>query len=172
MEKLLDIIKRDVLNLSSGRKMSVIMTSTPLFAEDLTEKIEKDKGWKTEKHPAILQYPKDIMDNPQDGLWAQYFAMYDEELVANVKHHGSLEFYQQHFEEMNEGAETFANRFKREDGHISGLQALLDKRHLIGEIAFDAEFQMRTLSIQSHIPVNPELIAKRKSTLRELEIPS
>lgn len=38
---------------------------------------------------------------------------------------------------MDEGAVLFApERFKPEDGHISGLQALLEKRHTIGDAAF------------------------------------
>jgi len=38
---------------------------------------------------------------------------------------------------MDEGAVLFApERFKLEDGHISGLQALLEKRHTIGDAAF------------------------------------
>lgn len=39
VEKLEDILKRDVMNLSSGRKMAVICTATPIADGDLTEKL-------------------------------------------------------------------------------------------------------------------------------------
>jgi hypothetical protein len=41
---------------------------------------------------------------------------------------------------MDEGSEVCnPNRFKKSDGHISALQALLEKRHIIGDAAFQAE---------------------------------
>lgn len=57
------------------------MTSTPLNPEDLCEKIENDVNWKTTKYPAIIKWPTDIAKNPDDGLWARYFKMYDVELA-------------------------------------------------------------------------------------------
>ena len=51
-----------------------------------------------------------------------------------------MNFYKEHRKEMDEGSVLFApERFKPEDGHISGLQALLEKRHTIGDAAFQAE---------------------------------
>jgi hypothetical protein len=52
------------MNLSSKGKLAVLMTSTPLMPEDLCEKIENDIAWKTTKYPAIIKWPKDIIDNP------------------------------------------------------------------------------------------------------------
>lgn len=112
--------------------MGVICTSTPIAEDDLTAKLESDKNWRTEKYPAIIKFP-DEMKKPEDGLWGEYFKMYDEELVTNEPHDQSLQFYKEHFEEMNKGSETFADRFREEDGEISGIQSLLCRRHLIGE---------------------------------------
>lgn len=134
------------MNLSSGRKMAVICTSTPIAEDDLTSKLENDKNWRTEKYPAIISWPLE-MKKPDDGLWGEYFKMYDEELAANESHEQSLSFYREHFDEMNEGAETFSDRFRKDDGEISGIQSLLCRRHLIGDVAFDAEYQMRPDSL-------------------------
>lgn len=171
VDKLLDILKRDILNLSSGRRMAVICTSTPIAEDDLTAKLEGDRNWKTEKYPAIIKWPKDIEQHEETGLWGEYFKLYDEELLSNTGHEGSLKFYKEHFDEMNEGAETFADRFRSDDGEISGIQSLLCRRHLIGESAFDAEYQMRPLHVQVALPITPELVASRKSSLKEKEIP-
>lgn len=81
VQKVLDIIKKDVMNLSSKGKLAVLMTSTPLNPEDLCERIENDIAWKTTKYPAIIKWPKDIEESPDDGLWARYFKMYDTELA-------------------------------------------------------------------------------------------
>ena len=171
VEKLLDILRRDILNLSSGRKMAVILTSTPIAEQDLTEKLENDKNWKTEKYPAVISFP-DEMRKPDNGLWGEYFKMYDDELVANEPHEESLAFYKAHFEQMNEGARTFADRYREDDGEISGIQSLLCRRHLIGEQAFEAEYQMRPSHLECQLPITPELVASRKSTLKQLEVPS
>jgi len=97
VEKLQDILRRDILNLSSGRKMAVICTSTPIAEDDLTAKLENDKNWKTEKYPAIMNFP-DEMKKPDNGLWGEYFKIYDDELVSNSSHDQSLQFYKEHFE--------------------------------------------------------------------------
>lgn len=81
VQKIQDIIKKDIMNLSSKGKLAVLMTSTPLMPEDLCEKIENDIAWKTTKYPAIIKWPKDIVDSPDDGMWARYFKMYDAELA-------------------------------------------------------------------------------------------
>ena len=81
VQKLQDIIKKDIMNLSSRGKLAVLMTSTPLCPEDLCEKIENDIAWKTTKYPAIIKWPRDIVESPEDGMWARYFKMYDAELA-------------------------------------------------------------------------------------------
>jgi len=137
VEKILELIKKDVMNLSSKGKLAVLMTSTPICPEDLCEKIEQDINWKTTKYPALIKWPKDIIEKGDDGLWAKYFKMFDAENAEDMLHSGSLQFYKDNKDKMDEGAELFSpERFKPEDGHISGLQALLEKRHLIGDAAF------------------------------------
>ena len=54
VQKIQDIIRKDIMNLSSKGKLAVLMTSTPLMPEDLCEKIENDIAWKTTKYPAII----------------------------------------------------------------------------------------------------------------------
>ena len=139
VSKLLDLIKKDVMNLTAKGKLSVLMTSTPICPEDICETIENDVNWKTTKFPAIIHYPDDIEKNGMDGLWGEYFRIYDKESMTDSSHEESLRFYKDNFDQMNAGAEIFASRYKESDGHISGLQALLERRHIIGESAFEAE---------------------------------
>ena len=172
VEKLHDLINKDILNLSSKGKMSVIMTATPLYAEDLTEKIINDVSWKTTKYKAIISWPKDIIEKPDNGLWHEYFIMFDAENIDDKPHTGSLEFYKKHKEQMDEGAVLFQpDKFKTSDGHISGLQALLEKRHLIGDAAFEAELQMTPTKAECALAISPNKVAGKIAQSKELEVP-
>ena len=114
-------INKDILNLSSKGKLSVIMTSTPICPEDLCSKIEADKNWRTTKYPAIVRCPRDVADNPDGGLWARYYRIFDRENAENKPHDESRQFYLDNRKQMDEGAELFApNRYKPEE-HESGL---------------------------------------------------
>lgn len=172
VDKLMSIINKDIMNLSSKGKLAVLMTSTPLCPEDLCDRIENDNSWKTTKHPAVLQWPDDMRTKPLDGLWAQYFKMFDSELAEDLDHDGSLAFYKSNREAMDKGAVLFVpDRFKPEDGHISGLQAMLEKKHLIGEAAFSAEMQMRPKKFRFAVDVTPKCVLQKISSVNSLEVP-
>lgn len=173
VEKIMSIIKKDIMNLSSKGKLAVLMTSTTLVPEDLCDKIEHDIAWKTTKYPAVIQWPTDIVKHPDSGLWAQYFKLFDGELAEDLPHSKSLDFYKQNREQMDEGAVLFApERFKPEDGHISGLQALLEKRHMIGDAAFQAEMQMKPKAYTFKIAITPRDIVRKVTTEQQYTIPS
>ena len=48
---------------------------------------------------------------------------------------------------------------------------MLCRRHLIGESAFEAEYQMRPSHLQVALPITPEIVASRRSSLKQLEVP-
>lgn len=172
VEKINDIIKRDIMNLSSKGKLAVLMTSTPIMPEDLCDKIEHDIAWKTTKYPAIINWPKDLDKHPDDGLWAQYFKIFDGELTEDIPHTKSLEFYKENREQMDDGAVLFApDRFKSQDGHISGLQALLEKRHMIGDAAFQAEMQMKPKRYSFKLNISPRDIILKSTSTPQLVVP-
>lgn len=94
VQKNMELITKDIMNLSGqGKKLNVILTATPLNAEDLCEMIERNINWRTIKFKAIIKYPNDIESNPNDGLWYQYFSLYDSETIEEKPHTKSLEFY-------------------------------------------------------------------------------
>ena len=73
---------------------------------------------------------------------------------------------------MDEGAVLFApERFKPEDGHISGLQALLEKRHMIGDAAFSAEMQMKPHKFSFKLDIRPKDILAKATSDKQLVIP-
>ena len=123
VDKLWGIIRKDILGLGGKRRISCICCQTPICADDLTAKIAQDKkNWKTIKFPAIERFPRDILEHPDDGLWAQYFRMYDAENLEERPHDDSLRFYRENQAQMDDGAQLFTpDRFSPDDGHISGL---------------------------------------------------
>lgn len=171
VEKLLELVKADILNLSSKEKIGVIHCCTPICEDDLTSKLEKDPNWRTLKFPYIIKYPDDY-DKGDKSLWTEYFKIYDRESIERKPHKESLSFYKDHQMEMDKGSSIFCQRYSKKDGQISGLQAIMDKMHLIGERAFSAEYQMQPVRHSIALPISPDIVASRISDLRELEIPS
>ena len=81
VEKLLNIIKKDVFNLAGKGKLAVLCTSTPIAPDDLAEQIASDSNWKTTIWPSIIKWPTDIVENGDKGLWGRYFRMFDAENI-------------------------------------------------------------------------------------------
>lgn len=162
VSKLLKLIRGGVMNLGGKRKLAVLATATIIEPDDLAEQLAADKAWKTTKYCAIITWPKDYESDPEGGLWAQYFDLFDDENAREVSHRGSLDFYRKHRKAMDEGAVVFnPKRFHRADGHISALQKFMDKLHEIGRAAFDAEYQNQPHRSESVVRVSVPLVLSR-----------
>ena len=171
VDKILQIIRKDVMGLQGKGNMNVLMTSTPIAPDDLCAKIEQDPNWKTTKYKAIMEWPKDIIEHPDDGLWAQYFRLFDSENAEDKPHDGSREFYRKHRKAMDAGTVLFApHRFKPEE-HISALQALLIRRHEMGAAAFAAEMQMQVQRYSFALDIQPKDVLAKIVDLPPLTIP-
>lgn len=156
VEKMLNIIKKDVMCLGGKDRLSILQTATPICPEDLVEHIKADANWKTTTYPGIISFPKN------NEMWDRYFKMYDLELTTDSPHTGSLDFYRQNKKLMDEGAEVFnPTRFSLKDGHISALQKMLELRHMIGNAAFAAEYQMQPMKYSFSLDIQPKTVLKR-----------
>lgn len=171
VRKLLDYIRKDVMQLSSTRKIAVLMTSTPICPNDLCYEIEHDRAWHTTKHKAVQSWPDDYLLDEQKSKWAHYLRLYDLELAQDIPHEQSLDFYRQNREEMDRGSETFIERFSPEDGHVSAIQMLIEKRHTIGEEAFQSEMQMEPVVPKTALNISPQDVLSQIGSYRLLETP-
>lgn len=162
VEKLMSIINKGVLNLGGKGKVAVLQAATPIASEDIVDRIRHDKAWKTTVFPAIIKWPLDILKHPTDGHWKKYFDLYDEENSMDLKHEKSLKYYKRHRKAMDKGAVVLnPNRFKESDGHISALQALLEKKHDIGDSAFFCEYQMEPKRVDTLLEITPKKIIEK-----------
>lgn len=135
VQKLVDIINKDIIPLAGKQRLSILQTATPIEPDDLVDRLKHDKSWVTTSYPAIMKYPKDI--DSDKSLWKHYFEIYDKELATETSHDESLEFYKKNRKQMDEGAEVFnPSRYTASDGHISAIQKLLELKHQIGDAAF------------------------------------
>lgn len=166
VEKLMDTIRKDIIPLGGKERLSILQTFTPICEGDVVDKIRNDATWETTIYPAIIKYPTNMK------LWDEYFQMWGEENLAHSGHAESLDFYKTHRQEMDDGSEVFnPTRYSEKDGHISALQKLLEIRATVGESAWASEYQMNPVQLQAAIQITPEVVASRKSDLKELEIP-
>lgn len=172
VEKLLNIIRKDIFNLAGKGKLAVLQTATPIAPEDLAERIKADKAWKTTVWPAVVSWPKDVTENGDKGLWGKYFRMWDSENAQDESHDKSLQFYEDNREKMDEGADVFnPSRFLRSDGHVSAIQALLEKQHVIGDAAFQAEMQMRPRRFSFALDISPKAVVSKATQDKRLAVP-
>lgn len=170
VEKLMTLIRKDVMNLGGKERLSILQTATPICPEDLVEKFKNDINWKTTIFKAIEKFPKDLKSN--DSLWAQYFRLFDAESITGSGHAESLEFYKKHQSQMDDGAEVFnPYRFSLKDGHISAIQKLLEIQHVIGNAAFQSEYQMSPVKNTYSIDISPNKVLTKISNHKECEIP-
>jgi len=94
VEKLMTLIKKDVMNLGGKERLSILQTATPICPDDLVEKFKNDINWKTTTFKAIEKFPKDLKS--KNSLWSQYFKLFDAESITGAEHKESLDFYKQH----------------------------------------------------------------------------
>lgn len=166
VQKLLDVIRQDIIPLAGKERLSILQTFTPICPDDLVQKIKDDKAWTTTVYPAVIEFPA------RDELWNKYFEIFDEESVSGGGHAASLEFYRKNRAEMDEGARVFnPTRYSEKDGHISMIQKLLELRHQIGENSFSSEYQMNPRQASFALNISPKTVASRLSGMKELEIP-
>ena len=170
VEKLVTLLKKDVMNLGGKDRLSILQTATPICPDDLVERLKKDISWKTTIYKAIERYPKDYYS--KDGHWSKYFAMWDSEQVSGKGHDKSLEYYKTNKDEMEVGADVFdPTRFSLKDGHISAIQKLLEIEHTIGQAAFASEYQMQPKRQTVAIDLTPQKVVSKMTDDDELTIP-
>lgn len=173
MAKIVDIINKSIFNLSGNGSIACLACLTPISDGDLCSVIESNKNWITLKYPAIIHQPKDVIEHPNDGLWATYRKIYESELTQGINHDESLKYHRTHYKEMLEGCELLApDRFKISDGHISGYQALLCRRLLIGDDAFNSEMMMICKKAESALEIKPQdILAHIDVRISEFALP-
>ena len=167
VEKLLTVIRKDIMPLGGKERLSILQTATPIMPSDAVEQLSNDKSWIVQTYKAIEKFPNDM------ELWKEYFRLYDAESAMESQHTKSLEFYKANREKMDAGAVLFNDsRYSTKDGHISALQKLLEIQHMIGDAAFQSEFQMKPKAYSFAVDIQPSTVTKKINTFCHNEVPA
>jgi hypothetical protein len=159
--KALELIKGDFLG-SAGHLggMAVFMTSTPIAAEDLSERISSDPFWTTETFRMLESYP-DEWKLDGHGLWGEYATLWRNE--GNARRNPAIacnKFYRKHKRQMNQGAKVLnQDNFKHTE--VSAIQHAMNLLISSGEKIFDAEYQMEPHANESVFRLHPSQILAR-----------
>ena len=165
--KLLGIINQSVMNLGGqGKKLSCIMTATPLAPDDLTQVLKKDKGWSCVEYPSVIQFG-DI----ETDLWKQYWDLYDTESIEDRPHEESDCFYKQHQEELEKDFILFNPDCYTKGENVSGVQYLMQKRRLIGEDSFASEYLLKPKKFSVQVDVTAKNVLEKIGSTPMLTTP-
>ena len=156
--KLAEWVHGDVLGLGGAKQLSAVMTSTPICAEDLSERfadLSQEPAWRTISHPMVERWP-DRME-----LWHIYCDLLKADLAAVGGEIGTTaaEFYDAHAAEMETGARlfdplNFDPRIER-----SATQHAFNLIVRGGESAFNAEYMLTPPKASTVVELTPAQVA-------------
>lgn len=166
-------ITRDIANLSGRQKLRTLIAATVICPNDLAETIKATKAWKTTWFKAFISWPTDFTKHPRDGLWSEYFRIFDSENARDLDNHQeSLDYYLANREAMDEGADVLTpSKFDPSQWEASTVQAYMNKIHTDGISSFNAEFQMEPDVGDFALKIAPKDVAVKDAGFAELSVP-
>lgn len=124
------ILNSAILGLAGKQKMSVLFAGTVIEPGDLTDRLlTLNPQWKSQRFKLVYNFPKRM------DLWEQCYNLYLEDVKEGTRKW--IDFYEQHKEEMQEGADIAWQEFYPE-GYVDALQYAMflyfrDKRSFYAE---------------------------------------
>lgn len=145
------ILSGAILGLAGpGKKIAGLMTVTVVHQDDMADRMldrTKHPAWQGERTKMVYQFPEN------ETLWARYFDIRRAGQAAGTGVGEANEFYQQHREEMDKGAQV-AWEARHDPGELSAIQHAMNIRCDRGDNAFYAEYQNDPLpSLTDHMEV-------------------
>lgn len=119
-------------------KPAMLMTSTPICPDDLSESYANDAGWKTETFPLLWSMPTNR------DLWKEYKNIKQKTIFdGKFGEHPETEFYLENKSAMDDGAKPlWQDCFSKDDGEASAVQHAMNL-YLNDANSFMSEYQMR-----------------------------
>lgn len=170
-QKLLDIVHKSVLNLGgSNSKINCTMTSTPIAPDDLTQRLKQDPGWSCVTFPAVINWGRDMTEN--DGrVWDQYWDMYDDESVQDMDHSASDAWYREHMVELEDGIELYNPDAFSPGENVDAVQALMQRRHLIGADSFACEYNLAPKKVRLAFELSVQEVLQKVGSTAVYQVP-
>lgn len=137
-------IRKSFLGLAGHRKtIAAIMTSTPIYPDDLSETFAADKAWRTSTYKMVTAWPSCFRAEGRADLWQEYADIYQRAMAeGRAPHLAANRFYTSHRAEMDDGAAVLnADNYDRKTER-SGIQHAMNILYRVGFDAFMGEYQM------------------------------
>lgn len=176
-KKRIRIIRKSILRLGGhGRQVSVCVNATKIADNDLVDQLSDRKqnpGWITIRAETVVSMPKAF-----ETLWLKGYADrlldFNEDEVDSQRNalDSATQFYREHWDEMNEGAEVTWDHVPLEPGEISAIQHALNIYIIEGEDVFDAECQNNPSrnDVAGYLQLNVS-VKERKNQLARDQVP-
>lgn len=119
-----------VLIPAGNKDTNILVVGTALHRGDIQQRLKKTPGWHNDTFKSIVRWPDALR-----SLWLEWSTIYSDPLIPEDEREVTAkEFYEQHFEAMNEGAEVLWPEKE-------SLYDLMSLREVMGAAAFEAEKQ-------------------------------
>ena len=167
-------VKADFLGGDSHTDISaVLMTSTPIKPDDLSEKFAADPYWRTETYRLFEKFPACFDPNAEEGLWQEFARLWRHENAVEKRdpHPACNAFYMEHRAEMDAGA-IVLNPGNFRPNEVSAIEHGMILYFTRGAAAFDAEYQMNPHRDEAVVRITPEMVIAHVSpTLPAATVP-
>lgn len=129
-----------------GAKPTAIMNATCIQDGDAVDQLSDHRlypAWQAAKVKMLPSMPSEKAMMHWEGPYTTTRNAYDEDVVGDQQraHLAATEYYRQHQEEMDEGAEASWNNIPLEDGEISAIQHAMNIKIDDGDAVFASECQ-------------------------------
>lgn len=151
-----------------GKKISGIMPCTVIRPGDMADNIlsrDKHPEWNGERTKMVYSFPSD------EKLWQRYGELRGESLRAHGDLHLATDFYAEHREAMDAGADVaWPERFNHDE--LSAIQHAMNLK-LQDEAAFFAEYQNEPLPVETadRDELSADQIAGKTNRMRRGAVP-
>ncbi len=169
--KLAEWVHGDILGLGGARQLSVVMTSTPICPEDLSERFAdptREPAWRTITRPMVESWPL------REDLWLHYCDLFKQDLSSadgGQQGKSAAEFYLAHREEMEAGAKLFDPLNYDPRIEFSATQHAYNLIVRGGEDAFQAEYQLSPPRRATILELSPKQVAERVNGVPRFRMP-
>lgn len=171
VDELEEWISADVQGLAGARRrLSMLMTSTPIAAGDLSERFsdpELHPEWSQRRYCLVDRWPD------REDLWARYDELARADMRArDANYRTATAFYRAHRDEMDAGAAVLDPLSFDPASEISAIQRARNLLLRMGRVAYDAEYQLSTRSPSSVVSISSRIVRKALNGSEHYAAPS
>lgn len=168
--KFLAVVRGDIDGLAGhNRAMATVIATTPVAPNDGSSHLANPDEFpdiRTMTVPLILSFPRRL------DLWDEFAALFrNDSLAGDLAHTGSREFYRANRAAMDDGCEVLDPADGDPKTEESAIHHAFVRRCVLGETAFNAEYQMIVARPDAAFRLDPSFVVRRLNSFPRCTIP-